>query len=57
MEFPVRRPSPPNIYSYVREEYSGSTSKFIHNYLLFMFISNLILAIHTQIMNGLEEPF
>jgi hypothetical protein len=57
MEFSVRRPSPPNTYSYVREENSGSTRKFVQNYLLLMCISNLILAIHTQIVNGLEEPF
>jgi hypothetical protein len=57
MEFSVRRPSPPNIYSYVRGENLGSTRKFVQNYLLFTCVSNLILAIHTQIMNGLEEPF
>ncbi len=56
MEF---RPSPPNTYSYVREENLGSTRKFVQNYLLFTCISNLILAIHTQSqsINGLEEPF
>jgi hypothetical protein len=27
MEFSVHRPSPPNTYSYVREENSGSTRK------------------------------
>ncbi len=35
VEFSVHRPSPPNIYSYVREENSGSTRKFIEIYLLF----------------------
>jgi hypothetical protein len=44
-------------YSYVREENLGSTRKFVQNYLLFTSISNLILAIHTQSINGLEEPF
>jgi hypothetical protein len=57
MEFSVRRPSPPNTYSYVQEENLGSTRKFVQNYSLFTCISNLILAIHTQIMNGLKEPF
>ncbi len=56
VEFRVRRPSPPNTHSFVREESSGSTRKFVQNYSLFMCISNLILAIHTQIVNGLEEP-
>jgi hypothetical protein len=31
----VRRPSPPNTYSYVQEENSGSTRKFVENHLLF----------------------
>jgi hypothetical protein len=57
VEFSVRCPSPPNTYSYVREENLGSTRKFVQNCLLFTCISNLILAIHTQSMNGLEEPF
>jgi hypothetical protein len=57
MEFSVRRPSPPNTYSYEREENLGSTRKFVQHYLLFTCISNLILAIHTQSVNGLEEPF
>jgi hypothetical protein len=57
VEFSVRRPSPPNTYSYVREENSGSTRKFVQNYLLFTSISNLILAIQMQSVNGLEEPF
>jgi hypothetical protein len=42
---------------HVREENLGSTRKFIQNYLMFTCISNLILAIYTQIMNGLKEPF
>ncbi len=29
---PVRRPSPLNTYSYVREENSGSTRKFVDNH-------------------------
>ncbi len=33
MEFSVRRPSPLNTYSYVREENSGSTIKFVQNFL------------------------
>jgi hypothetical protein len=57
MEFSVRRPSPPNTYSYVGEKNSGSTRKFVQNYLLFTCITNLILAIHTQSVNGLKEPF
>jgi hypothetical protein len=57
MEFSVRRPSPPNTYSYVREENLGSTRKFIEIYLLFTCITNLVLALHTQSVNGLEEPF
>jgi hypothetical protein len=36
MKFSVRRPSPPNTYSYVREENSGSTRKFVEINLLFM---------------------
>jgi hypothetical protein len=57
MEFSVRRPSPPNTYSYVQEENLGSTRKFVQNYILFTCISNLILAIHTQSVNGYKEPF
>ncbi len=57
MEFSVRPPSPQNTYSYVREENSGSTRKFVEIYLLFTCISNLILAIHMQSVNGLKEPF
>ncbi len=33
MEFSVRHPSPPNTYSYVREESSGSTRKCVAGYL------------------------
>ncbi len=55
MEFSVRRPSP-NTYSFVREENLGSTRKVVQNYLLFTCsISNLILAIPTQSVNGLEN--
>ncbi len=57
MDFSVRHPSPPNTYSYVQEENAGSTRKFIEIYLLFMCITNLILAIHMQSVNGPEEPF
>jgi hypothetical protein len=35
----------------------SSTRKSVEIYLLFTCITNLILAIHTQSMNGLEEPF
>jgi hypothetical protein len=48
MKFSVRRPSPLNTYSYVREENLGSTRKSVEIYLLFMCIINLILAIHTE---------
>jgi hypothetical protein len=41
VEFSVRCPSPPNTYSYVQEENSGSTRKLVEIYLLFMCISNL----------------
>jgi hypothetical protein len=41
----------------VQEENLGSTRKSVEIYLLFTCITNLILAIHTQSMNGLEEPF
>jgi hypothetical protein len=57
MEFSVHCPSPVNTYSYVRGENSGSTSKSVKTYLLLTCITNLILAIHTQSTNGLEEPF
>ncbi len=56
LDFSVRRPSPPNTYSYVREENLGSMRKFVEIYLWYCF-TNLILAIHTQSVNGLEEPF
>jgi hypothetical protein len=54
MEFSVRRPLPPNTYSYVQEENSGSTRKFVEIYFVFTCISNLILAIHMQSVNGLK---
>jgi hypothetical protein len=57
MEFSVHRPSPPNTYSNVQEENLGSTRKSVEIYLEIACITNLILAIHTQSMNGLEEPF
>jgi hypothetical protein len=37
--------SPPNTYSFVKEENLGSTRKFIENYLLFTCITNKILAL------------
>jgi hypothetical protein len=51
VEFSVRHPSPPNTYSYKREENLGSTRKFVEIYLLFMCITNLILALHMQSVN------
>jgi hypothetical protein len=42
VEFSVRRPSPPNTYSYVRGENLGSTRKFIEIYLLFTCITNRV---------------
>jgi hypothetical protein len=57
MEFSVHCPSPLNTYSYVREENSSSTRKRVEIYFLFTCITNLILALHTQSVNGLEEPF
>jgi hypothetical protein len=57
MEFSVCCPSPLNTYSYVREENLGSTRKSVEIYLLFTCITNLVLAIQTQSVNGLEEPF
>ena len=48
MEFSVRRPSPPNTYSYVREENSGSTRKSVEIYSKILCITNLILAIHAE---------
>jgi hypothetical protein len=38
----------PNTYSYVQEEYLGSTRKLKENYLLFMGITNQILALHPR---------
>jgi hypothetical protein len=57
MESSVHGPSSPNTYSYVREENSGSTRESVEIYLLFTSITNLILAIQAQSVNGLEEPF
>ncbi len=57
VEFSVRPPSPLNTNSYGREQYLGSTIKFVEIYLLFTCITNLILAQHTQSVNGLGEPF
>jgi hypothetical protein len=60
MEFSVRRPSPPNTYSYVREENSGSTRKFVENHLLFTSIANQILAlctIHPRSVDELDKIF
>jgi hypothetical protein len=57
VEFSVRSPSLPNTYSYVQEENLGSTRKSIEIYLLFTCITNLILVIQMQSVNGLEEPF
>jgi hypothetical protein len=57
VEFTVRCPSPSNTYFFVREENSGSTRKSVEIYLLFMCITNPILAIHMQSLKGLEEPF
>jgi hypothetical protein len=48
MELLVCHPSPPNTYSYVQEENSGSTRKFIENYSLFTCIANQILALQMQ---------
>jgi hypothetical protein len=48
MESSVCRLSPPNTYSYVQEENLGTTRKFIENYLLFMCITNQILALHLR---------
>ncbi len=57
MEFSVRHPSPPNTYSYVREEGLGSTRKFVENHLLFTCITNQILALCTiqRSVDGLEK--
>jgi hypothetical protein len=35
----------------------GSTRKFVEIYFLFTSITNLILALQMQSVNGLEEPF
>ncbi len=48
MEFSFRCPSPPNTYSYVREENLGSTQKVLQNRLWLTCIINLILAIQTH---------
>jgi hypothetical protein len=53
----VRHLSPLNTYSHVPEENMGSTRKSVEIYLLFTCITNLILAIHMQRVNRLEEPF
>jgi hypothetical protein len=53
VESSVRRLSSPNTNSYVREENLGSTRKFVENYLLFMCITNQILAlVHTPVERG-----
>jgi hypothetical protein len=39
VESSVRRPSPSDTYSYVREENSGLTRKFVKHYLLFTCIT------------------
>jgi hypothetical protein len=60
MEVSVHCPSPPNTYSYVREENLGSTRKLVENHLLFMCITNQILAlftIHPRSIDGLEKLF
>ncbi len=59
METSVRCPSPPNTYSYVQEENMDSTRKRVENYLLFTCITNQILALHLQSIDGdgLEESF
>ncbi len=47
-----------NIYSIFRDKLLlRGEHVLVQNYILFMCISNLILAIHTQSMNGLKEPF
>ncbi len=60
VEFSVHCLSPLNTYSYVREENSGSTRKFVENHLLFTCTTNKILAlctIHPQSIDGLEKLF
>jgi hypothetical protein len=56
MELSVHHPSPPNTYSYVQEENLGSKRKILEISLLFTCITNLIVALHTESVNGLEEP-
>ncbi len=41
-------------YSYVKEEFLGSSKKIVQNYLLFLCITNQICALQEH---GLEEPF
>ncbi len=54
----MRRPSPLNTYSYVREENSSSTRKFVEIYLLFTCIKyyqpNSCTTHDMQSMNGLD---
>ncbi len=60
VEISVRRPSPPNTYSYVREENLGSTRTFVENHLMFTCITNKTLAlctIHVQSIEGQEKLF
>jgi hypothetical protein len=57
MDLSVCRPSPLNDYSFVREENVGSTRKSVEIYLLFMHITNLILAIHMQSVNGMVQAW
>jgi hypothetical protein len=52
VEFFVRRPSPPNTYSYVREENLGSTRNSVEIYLLFMCITNPVLERFLQPMHS-----
>jgi hypothetical protein len=47
---PSRRLSHQNTYSYVQEENSGSSRKFVENYLLFSCITNQIYALHQRSM-------
>jgi hypothetical protein len=55
MESSVRHLSSLNTNSHVREENSGSTKKIVENKLLFLFITNQILALHRWSMDGLEK--
>jgi hypothetical protein len=60
VEFSVCCSPPPNTNSYVQEENSGSTRKFVEKHLLFRCITNQILAlctIHPQSVVGLEKLF